>query len=52
MKLTYIGKTTFNFNGTTTCYALVIPLNRKFNEFKALNDVKHDTLTRHIINFN
>jgi uncharacterized radical SAM superfamily protein len=52
MKLAYRGKTTFNLNGTTIDYALAIPLNKFFNEFKSLNDVKRDTLTRHMINFN
>jgi hypothetical protein len=52
MKLTYKGKTTFNLNGTTIHYALAILLNIFFNEFKSLNDVNHDTLTRHMINFN
>jgi hypothetical protein len=40
MKLTYTRKTSFNINGTTIHFALAIPLNKKFNEIKALNDEK------------
>jgi hypothetical protein len=44
MKLTYTWKTSFNINGTTIHFALGIPLNKIFNEFKTLNDEKCDTL--------
>jgi uncharacterized radical SAM superfamily protein len=40
MKLTYIGKTTFNINGMTIHSAFVIPLNNFFNKLKALSDEK------------
>jgi len=40
MKLTYIGKVVFNINGMTIHLALAIPLDKNFNEFKALNDEK------------
>ncbi len=35
MKLSYIGKATFNINGTTIHSALAILLNKMFNELKA-----------------
>ncbi len=38
MKLTYTWKTSFNINDTTIQFVLTIPLNKNFNEFKALND--------------
>jgi hypothetical protein len=44
MKLTYIGKTTFTINGMTIHFTLVIPLNKIFNELKALIDEKRDSL--------
>jgi hypothetical protein len=44
MKLTYTWKTSFNINGTTIQFVLAIPLNKSFNEFKALNDKKCDIL--------
>ncbi len=47
MKLTYIGKITFNINGMTIHLALVIPLNKKFNELKSLSDEKCDSLIKH-----
>ncbi len=47
MKLTYNGKYAFNINGTTIHSTLVIPLNKNFNELKALSDEKHDSLTKH-----
>jgi hypothetical protein len=40
MKLTYTWKTTFNINGMTIHLALVIPLNKNFNELKTLSDEK------------
>jgi hypothetical protein len=46
MKLSYIGKTTFNINGTIIHPTLAIPLNKMFNELKALNDEKHDMLIK------
>jgi hypothetical protein len=46
MKLTNIGKTTFNINGVTIHFTLVIPLNKFFNEVKALNDEKGDNLIK------
>ncbi len=39
MKLTYIGKVAFNINGTTIYSTLAIPLNKNYNELKALSDV-------------
>jgi len=47
MKLTYIGKNAFNINGTTIYSTLVIPLNKNFNELRALSDEKHVSLTKH-----
>jgi uncharacterized radical SAM superfamily protein len=47
MKLTYIGKATFNISGTTIHSTLPIPLNKNFNELKALSDEKHDNLIKH-----
>ncbi len=40
MKLTYTRKVAFIINGMTIHSALAIPLNKKFNEFKALSDEK------------
>jgi hypothetical protein len=45
MKLTYTRKTT-NINDTTIHSALAIPINKNFNEFKALNDERHDILIK------
>jgi hypothetical protein len=42
MKLTYTRKTTF----TTIHSTLAIPINRNFNEFKALNDERCDILIK------
>ncbi len=47
MKLTYIGKVALNIHATTIHLALVIPLNKKFNELKALSDEKCDSLIKH-----
>jgi hypothetical protein len=44
MKLTYIGKTSFNINDTTIHFALAILINKNFNEFKTLNDERCDIL--------
>jgi hypothetical protein len=44
MKLTYIGKQTFNINGTMIHSSLVIPIHKNFNKFKALNDEGSDIL--------
>jgi len=41
MKLTYIRKITFHINGTTIQSTFTIPLNKNYNEFKALNDKKY-----------
>jgi len=38
MKLTYIGEVAFNINGMTFHLGLVIPLEKKINELKALSD--------------
>jgi hypothetical protein len=46
MKLAHIGKSTFNINGTTIHSTLVIPSNKKLNELKKLNDIKHNTLIK------
>jgi hypothetical protein len=46
MKLTYIGKATFNINGVTIHFTLVIPLNKNFNELKTLSDEKRDSLIK------
>jgi hypothetical protein len=46
MKLTYIGKVAFKINGTTIHFTLVIPLNKKINELKALSDEKCDSLIK------
>jgi len=43
MKLTYIGKATFNNNGMTIHFTLVILLNKQINEFKAMSDEKRDS---------
>ncbi len=43
MKLTYTRKTT-NINNAMIHFALAIPINKNFNEFKALNDERHDIL--------
>ncbi len=43
MKLTYIGKRSFNINGTTIHSALVIPLNKKLTKFTGLSDEKCET---------
>jgi hypothetical protein len=40
MKLTYIEKVVFNINGMIIHLALAIPLNKNFNELKALSDEK------------
>jgi hypothetical protein len=40
MKLTYIGKTTFNIDGMTIHLAFAIPLNKIFNKLKTLSDEK------------
>jgi hypothetical protein len=40
MKLTYTGKYIFNINGMTIRSTFAIPLNKNFNEFKALSDEK------------
>jgi hypothetical protein len=40
MKLTYTWEAAFNINGTIIHSALVIPLNKNYNELKALSDVK------------
>jgi hypothetical protein len=50
MKLTYIRKVAFNINGTIMHFTFAIQLNifliNFFNEVKALNDEKYDTLTK------
>lgn len=46
MKLTYTKKETFNINGTTIHSTLAIPINKKFNELKALNDERCDVLIK------
>jgi hypothetical protein len=40
MKLAYIEKVAFSINGMTIHSTLAIPLNKNFNEVKALNDEK------------
>ncbi len=40
MKLAYTRKTTFNINGSTIYSTFAIPLNKKKNELKVLNDGK------------
>ncbi len=40
MKLVYTGKVAFNIDGMTIHVALASPLNKTFNEFKALSDGK------------
>jgi hypothetical protein len=47
MKLTYTGKVTLNIHATTIHSSLVIPLNKTFNELKALSDEKCDSLIKH-----
>jgi hypothetical protein len=42
MKLTYISEVAFNINGMTIHLGLVIPLENKINELKALSDEKND----------
>ncbi len=46
IKLTCIGKTTFNIYGMTIHSTLAIPLKNKFNELKALSDEKRDNLIK------
>ncbi len=46
MKLTYIGKVTFNINGTMIHFALVIPLNKILIELNALSDERHGTFIK------
>jgi hypothetical protein len=38
MKLTYIGKTSFNINDTMIHFALAIPLNKYLTKLNALSD--------------
>jgi hypothetical protein len=38
MKLTYIGKTSFNINGTMIHFTLEFPLNKNLTYFNALSD--------------
>ncbi len=40
MKLAYTSKVALNINGTTIHFALVIPLNKNYNELKSLGDEK------------
>jgi hypothetical protein len=40
MKLTYTRKAAFNINGMIIHSTFAIPLNKKFNELKALSDEK------------
>jgi hypothetical protein len=40
VKLTYIRKVAFNINGTIMHFAFLVPLNKNYNEFKALSDEK------------
>jgi hypothetical protein len=47
MKLTYTGKIALNIHGTTIHSSFVIPLNKNFNELKALCDEKCDSLIKH-----
>jgi hypothetical protein len=44
MKLAYIGRVTFNINGTIIHSTFSIALNKNYNELKTLSDEKHDTL--------
>jgi hypothetical protein len=46
MKLTYTEKVIFNINGVTIHSTFAIPLNKNFNELKALSDEKRDSLIR------
>ncbi len=46
MKLTYTEKTAFNINGMNIHSTLEIPLNKKFNELKTLNDEKCESLIK------
>jgi hypothetical protein len=45
MKLTYIGKRSFNINGTTIHFAFVSPLNKKLTKFNGLSDERCETFT-------
>jgi hypothetical protein len=46
MKLTYIGKITFNINSTTIHFALAIPLNKNLTKLNALSDERRDTFIK------
>ncbi len=46
MKLIYIGKVAFNINGTIMQFAFVVPLNKNYNELKALSDKKPNILIK------
>ncbi len=46
MKLTYIGKVTFNINSTTIHFALAIPLNKNLTKLNALSDERRDTFIK------
>jgi hypothetical protein len=46
MKLMYTEKITFNINGMNIISTFAIPLNKKFNELKTLNDEKCDSLIK------
>ncbi len=42
MKLAYTGKITFNINGTTIHFALIVPLNKNLTKLNAISDKRHD----------
>jgi hypothetical protein len=49
MKLTYISKRSFNINGTTIHFALVIPLNKKLTKFNGLSDERCETYNQFLL---
>jgi uncharacterized radical SAM superfamily protein len=51
MKLVYKGKVAFNIDGMTIHFSLAIPLNKTFNELKALSDEKGDNSLKNMINY-